>query len=51
MSLLLGLLTAALGIWIYNGLGGPILLKGILSLSFLCGGLFAVLAGLSSLKK
>ena len=51
MSLVLGLLTVALGVGIYSGLGVPLLLKSILSLSFVCGGMVAVLAGLSSLKK
>ena len=53
MSLILGLLTAAIGGYgIYHWLGDSfILLKGLIPLSFICGGLLAVLAGISSLKK
>lgn len=53
LSIILGLLTVGIGgygiyIWFGDFLG---VAKGILPLSFVCGGIISILAGISSLKK
>ena len=52
MSLILGLLTVGIGAYGISLIGDPcVLFKSLIPLSFVCGGLLAVLAGISSLKK
>ena len=53
ISILLGLLTVALGGYgVYLWFGTLLtVLKGLLPISFVCGGIIAIIAGLSSLKK
>jgi hypothetical protein len=53
MSIVLGLLSIALGVsgvWHWWGDCASVL-RGLLPLSFVCGGLVAVLAGISSFRK
>ena len=51
-SIILGLITVALGVfgvlhWMTDFLG---VLKGLVPLSFICGGIVAIFAGISSLR-
>lgn len=52
-SIFFGLLTVALAsATIFHWWGdGWLILKGLLPFSFICGGLIAIIAGISSLKK
>ncbi|MBI2118749.1 MAG: hypothetical protein HYT97_03875 [Elusimicrobia bacterium] len=53
MSIVLGLCSLLLGSWgVYFWFGNFIfLLKGLLPISFVCAGIIAILAGISSLRK
>lgn len=53
LSIILGLLTVALGSYgVYYCRGDFfVAMKGLIPLSFVCGGIVAILAGISSLRK